>query len=146
MNTWFLLALLPLCAYRVTRLVVRDDLPPVLWVRDRLAGGWRPPTTKEQHHDGYPTGQIGIGTYHNVPGLGMFMNDGGDLKIYARRWKHSPYWLGDLVSCPWCASFWVSMWGTLLYAAVGWIPWSVTLPVGVATWALASILASRESL
>ncbi len=145
MNVYFLLALLPLCAYRVTRLVVRDDLPPVLWVRDRLAGGWRPLTTKEQQTERLPSftrdGQQAV-----VAGLGTLQQIDGEVHRWAERWKHSPYWLGDLVSCPWCASFWVSMGGTSGYAAAGWIPWSAVLPVGVATWALASILASRESL
>jgi hypothetical protein len=31
-------ALLALVTYRVTRLLVVDNFPPILWVRDRLAG------------------------------------------------------------------------------------------------------------
>ena len=48
MNTALLLIVMSLATYRLTRLVVADTFPPVLWLRDRLAGGWRPLTAKEQ--------------------------------------------------------------------------------------------------
>ncbi|MFD9824875.1 DUF1360 domain-containing protein [Streptomyces violascens] len=32
-----------LATYRLTRLVVRDDFPPLLWARGKLAGGWGGP-------------------------------------------------------------------------------------------------------
>jgi hypothetical protein len=45
MNPWLFLVLLPamaLTTYRLTRLLVADTFPPVLWLRDRpLAAGVR---------------------------------------------------------------------------------------------------------
>lgn len=38
MSSWLLFVLLSLTVYRVTRLVVRDEFPPIRWVRTRLAG------------------------------------------------------------------------------------------------------------
>ncbi|MEV0323036.1 DUF1360 domain-containing protein [Streptomyces sp. NPDC050658] len=43
MNTAMLLLVMILAAYRLTRLVVKDQFPPLLWVRHKLAGGWAGP-------------------------------------------------------------------------------------------------------
>jgi hypothetical protein len=43
MDLWLLLLVMSLATYRLTRLVVEDDFPPVLWARHRLAGGWTGP-------------------------------------------------------------------------------------------------------
>lgn len=43
MSLPLLLLVMALATYRLTRLVVEDDFPPVLWVRHRLAGGWSGP-------------------------------------------------------------------------------------------------------
>src|SRR5690606_5477694 len=58
METWLLLLVMSLATYRGTKLVVEDTFPPVLWLRDKLAGGWREPTMKEQHHELYPQGEV----------------------------------------------------------------------------------------
>lgn len=36
MNDWLVFLLLSLTTYRVTRLTVRDDFPPLLWARTRV--------------------------------------------------------------------------------------------------------------
>lgn len=43
------------------------------------------------------------------------------------RWRRVPDWVGDLVSCCWCSSVWVSAGGTLLtWLVVGLpVPWLV---------------------
>lgn len=51
MDTGLLLLVMALATYRLTRLVVEDTFPPVLWLRDRVAGGWRPLTLAE--HERY---------------------------------------------------------------------------------------------
>lgn len=48
MSAWLLLVLLSTATYRLTRLVVTDDFPPILWMRDRLVGGWRALTEAEE--------------------------------------------------------------------------------------------------
>lgn len=40
METWLLLLVMALATYRGTKLIVEDTFPPVLWLRDRLVGGW----------------------------------------------------------------------------------------------------------
>lgn len=114
-------------AYRGTRLVVRDTLPPVLWLRDRLAGGWRPMTEKERLRtdgDDWPIQKI---------------NEVDNRYVY--RWARSPDWLAELITCPWCASAYVS--GALvavtdLSVGVQW-PWLM----GGAVWATSALLTSR---
>ncbi|MWA07805.1 DUF1360 domain-containing protein [Streptomyces sp. BA2] len=43
MHTALLLLVMTLATYRLTRLVVKDDFPPLLWIRHKLAGGWAGP-------------------------------------------------------------------------------------------------------
>ena len=142
MSIWLLLIVMSLATYRLTRLVVEDTFPPVLWLRDRLVGGWREPTLKEQHHELYPQGEVEEGCLRNVPGLGMFRLVDGELLIYRRRWKRSPFWLSELLSCPWCASGWVAL------AVAGGVCATVGLPVPLlvwlATWAAGALLAAQE--
>jgi hypothetical protein len=142
MDLWLLLVLMSLAVYRLTKLVVEDTFPPVLWVRDRLVGGWREPTMKEQHHEAFPTGEVEEDSLKNVPGLGMFRLVDGELLIYARRWRRSPFWLAELISCPWCASGWVALGVTAGTWAVVGLP--VPLLVWLAVWAAGALLAAQE--
>jgi hypothetical protein len=130
--TAFVFACMVLTAYRITRLIVRDTFPPVLWLRDRLAGGWRPLTEKEwaQASSG------GLDAFRPTQAIKGVENR------YVRRVPWSPYWLAELLSCPWCASAYVS--GAL--TALTDITYGLPVPwlVGPAVWAGASLLASRE--
>lgn len=128
--------LMSFAAFRLTRLITKDTFPPVLWVRDRLAGGWRPMTDAEFHarrqEDGpkWPIGKADEKT--------------GRTTRYVTRAAWSPYWLAELITCPWCASAYVSgcvVGVTDLVSGLRW-PWLM----GFAVWAGASILASREWL
>ncbi len=124
MNAGLLLFLLSLSTYRLTRLVVRDTFPPVLWARDRIVGGWRDVTEQER--------EAGISDGAD--------EDGQSLKFNVPvAW--SPFWLRELLSCPWCASGWLSL---ILVAGTA-ICVSVPLPVlfWLASWALGSLLASQ---
>lgn len=143
MDTWLLLVLMSLAVYRLTRLVVEDTFPPVLWVRDRLVGGWRELTSAEM-------------TGHRVPplededpavevaGLGSVSSIDGRLHRHLTRARWSPQWLADLLSCPFCASGWIAV-----GVAVGvwaWLGLSVPLLVllWLAAWALGGLLAAQE--
>lgn len=126
-------ALLTACAYRATRLIVKDTFPPVLWLRDRLAGGWRPLTDKEweQTRD---TSKPALFQPKDIEGKGACR--------YLTRVKWSPFWLAELISCPWCASAYIS--GALVgitdcVVGIQW-PWLM----GGAVWAGGSLLASRS--
>lgn len=131
---WWLLSL---ASYRLTRLVIKDTFPPVLAVRDRLAGGWRNLTGAEQEE------------YAASPEKGRLIKewelDPTDIdRRYVRRAKWSPPWLAELVSCPWCASAYVS--GAV--TAVADITTGLPAPwlMGFAVWAGAAAMASREWL
>lgn len=142
MSAWLLLIVMALAVYRLTRLVVADTFPPVLWLRDRLVGGWREPTMKEQHHEAFPTGEVEEGCLRSVPGLGMFSLVDGELQIYARRWRRSPFWLAELISCPFCASGWIALGVTAgVWATVGL---AMPLLVWMAVWGLGGLLAAQE--
>ena len=142
---WFIFLLMSLTAYRVTRLITRDTFPPVLWLRDRLAGGEREPTRAEVYHENYPN-DVEYGCHKSVPGLkGLWTrSEDGDVVVWRSHWKYSPHWLAELITCPWCASAYVA---GALTAAVD-VTYGIPIPwlIGPAVWAVAAVLASREEL
>lgn len=141
MPVWLLIACMILANYRASRLAVKDTFPPVLWLRDRLAGGWRPLTDKEQ--ETYPIGHTPDDDHYvRHPKLGTVMRIDGQVNRYVRRASWSPYWLADLVSCPWCVSGWLA---AALTAAVD-VTVGVPAPFLVwgAVWAASALIASRE--
>jgi len=138
MPLWLTVALMVLAAYRLTRLVVKDTFPPVLWVRDRLAGGWRKLTSEEVNRLFGP--QSG-GPDRAELRKSMSINPEGTQR-YLYRTSWSPYWLAELLSCTWCASGWVS--GAVTAA----VALTVGLPspwlVGPAVWGAAAWILSKE--
>lgn len=131
--TGFVFVLLCLTAYRATRLLVKDTFPPVLWLRDRLAGGWRPMTDAEYRERRKPDHT----EFPVRPGEGSER-----LNRFVYRVSWSPDWLAELITCPWCASAYVS--GALV--AVTDVVYGLPVPwlVGPAVWAVSAWLASRE--
>ena len=140
METWLLLIVMSLATYRLTRLVVADTFPPVLWLRDRLVGGWRPLTLRESEVNRLPV--LKDGQSATVAGLGAVTMIDGQVNRYAERWKRSPFWVAELLSCPWCASGWVALAVTAgTWATVG-LP--VPLLVWPAVWAVGALIAAQE--
>jgi Protein of unknown function (DUF1360) len=132
--TVYVFALLCLTAYRATRLLIKDTFPPVLWLRDNLVGGWRPVTEGEQRTISHTVDQA------DVPFVTTKAGDRMLRWVNRRRW--APDWLAELLSCPWCASAYVS--GALV--AVTDVVYGVPVPwlVGPAVWAVAALLSSRD--
>lgn len=146
MPVWLLITVLVLGAYRLTRVIVKDDFPPVLWIRDRLVGGWRPLTEKEwetvRRHGRDNSYDLLKG---ERPPFVLKDVDHGAGPVASRwvdRWSWVPQWLADLLSCSWCASGWVSL-GLVTGAA---LTVGVPAPVLVwpAVWAAASLIAARK--
>jgi Protein of unknown function (DUF1360) len=147
-SVWLIVVLLSMATYRGTRLIVKDDFPPVLWLRDRLVGGWRPLTEKERAvYAVTPKDGIGVKI---LPGQPAWIHDlrdvdhgdGAVASRYLTRWGWVPAWLADLLSCPWCASGWVSL--ALVVAVAFTVGVPAPLLVWPATWALGALLASRD--
>jgi hypothetical protein len=136
METWLLLLVMSLAVYRGTRLVVEDTFPPVLWLRDRLAGGWRPLTSTEER------------TLSVVPGDKVvelrraWSVDVEGENRYVYRWRWVPQWIADLISCPFCASGWIA----LVVTAGTWALVGLPVPVLVwlAVWAVGGLIAGQE--
>ena len=140
MDLWLLLLVMSLATYRLTRLIVADAFPPVLWMRDRLVGGWRPLTLKESEANPLPVLEEGQSvTLARIGGLTMV---DGEVQRYAQRWRQSPFWLAELLSCPWCASGWIAAGVTAgTWATVG-LP--IPLLVWPAVWGAGAVLAAQE--
>lgn len=137
MPTWLLLIIASLATYRLTRLVVSDDFPPVLWVRDRLAGGWRPLTDAEW--------KIVRQASPDERPFRMADVDHGAGPVASRwvdRWKWVPSWLAALLSCSWCASGWISL------AVVVMVAFTIGVPAPVlvwpAVWAAGALIAAQK--
>lgn len=132
--TVYVFVLMCLTAYRLTRLLTKDTLPPVLWLRDRLAGGWRPLTEQEWRWIRDP--EI------NSSWLRVTDIEPTGTNRWVERAAWSPYWLAELITCPWCASAYVSGGLTatvdVLYGVP--VPWLV----GPAVWTVSALLASRK--
>jgi hypothetical protein len=138
--TWFVFVLMCLAAYRLTRLIVKDTFPPVLWLRDRLVGGWRPLTEPEQAQTSVRLQSIA--DTQDDPEFGQLRMIDFKTSRYLTRKPWSPYWLAELLSCPWCASAYVSGGLTAAVDVLYGIP--VPWLVGPAVWAVSAVLASRE--
>lgn len=107
MSAWLLLVVLGLATYRVTRLVTKDDFPPVKRPRDWLAGG-----EPDDPNASRP---------------------------------HAPHWVGELITCYWCASGWVALGFVVGVDLLS--EQSVPLPVVTwfAAWALGALTAHVEA-
>jgi hypothetical protein len=140
METWLLLLVMALATYRGTKLVVEDTFPPVLWLRDRLVGGWRPLTLKESETNRLPV--LDEGQSATVAGLGGLTMTDGIVHRYVHRWRRSPFWLAELISCPWCASGWVAAGVTAGTWAVAGLP--LPILVWAAVWAVGALLAAQD--
>lgn len=136
--TWFVLVCLVATAYRATRLITRDTFPPVLYLRDRLAGGWRPLSQAEAEH----LAAADAVTQRRLRTEWSYREIDDEPHRYVRRASWSPAWLAELITCPWCASAYAS--GALV--AVTDVTYGLPVPwlMGPAVWAGAALLASRE--
>jgi hypothetical protein len=135
-------ALLSACSYRLTRLIIRDTFPPVLWIRDRLAGGWRKLTDAEWR---YVRGHGKDNAFDLLKGerpAFQVTEVDGETNRWVERAKWSPDWLAELITCPWCASAYVS--GALVgitdcVIGIQW-PWLM----GISVWAVAAPVTARN--
>ena len=103
MTAWLLLIILSLATFRLTRLITRDDFPPVFWLRQKIVE-LRPDYVRSKDQQ----------TVH--------------------------WWLGELVTCLWCASGWVS----LALVVTVWALHGLAVPLlwWFAVWAGGSLITS----
>ncbi len=141
MSPWFALAALSLATFILTKLVVDLNFPPVLWIRDRVVGGWRSPTLAQTYHPDYPVGELEEGGV-KVLSTEIYTLSDGEIQVWATRSTLVPYFFAELMSCPWCTAGWLS-------AGLVTGTWAVTgLPVPLllwpSTWALGALLAQHD--
>jgi hypothetical protein len=120
-----LFVLLSFAVGRFTRLVVADDFPPVLWARRKII-----------------TARPGV----TVPAVRITLRDpwGGERRAMEMGQASTRYWwLGELVSCAWCASGWVALG---LWLGTWWfVPLPLPLLWWPAIWGAGAILAAKLS-
>lgn len=117
---WLILLIFTsLSTYRLTRLVVEDDFPLVRIPREWVVGEKTPLVWDEQ---------------------GMKWT-GGEYVKHKGRWY---FWFGELITCPWCASGWISLgWIVLVAQSDKSGTFSEWLLLWISTWALGSITAAK---
>lgn len=141
MPVWLIMLLMVFTTYRLTRLVVQDTFPPVLWLRDRIAGGWRPLTPGElAAWSGRQSTDPAVAA-RSMAVLPVQEIDGKQCR-YVIRARWSPQWLADLVSCAWCASGWVAGAVTAANALTTSLPYPWL--AGPAVWGGAVWLLDRD--
>lgn len=79
-----------LVAFRVTRLLVIDSLPPIPWIRAGIQQ-WAADRWTEQHHPHEATA-----------------DRWAELEMHDRTYG-GEHPIATLVTCPWCLGFWVSL-------------------------------------
>jgi hypothetical protein len=135
-SPWFALAVLSLATFILTKLVVDLDFPPVLWLRDRVVGGWRPLTLAEAD-------RLQRGTEDPAWRRDWELQDiDGERHLWATRSARVPLFFAELMSCPWCVSAWISAGLVTGTWAVTGLP--VPLLLWLATWALGALLAQHD--
>lgn len=109
------LLLAAFAVHRITRLIVADSFPPVRKLRERLLSRW--PSEDTVFTDEWVTHTTG--EPETLGGAEVLFVDGAG-------WvARSPHWLGELVTCVWCASFWIAS----LAAVALWLSGAVELPI-----------------
>lgn len=114
---WLVLLLFTsLTTYRVTRLVVKDDFPLIAVPRRWVVG------VPHHHYD------------HDI-------DEWVPERRHEGRWW---YWFGELISCHWCASGWVSLAVTIAVASSNkegtLVEWFL---LWMAQWALGAVTADK---
>jgi len=111
--------ILALAIYSITRLISIDSFPPIerarLWFYDRFP------------HDGYST--------TNRPKRGEWVPIGRLYQVNIGTWQ------GELISCPWCLGWWVS-----LATSVAFLFWPTTVLAICVPFALRVIPGIIEAL
>lgn len=145
------LVMMALSGYRLTVLVVRDTFPPLLWLRDRIVGGWRPLTDKEWSELRAAKSVPGPGRAKDIPDWMSHVQsiDFGEVRgEHEARWlernRRVPFWLSELMSCPWCASGWISLGLACVGAVQGFYGWNVVWMVWGAVWAVSALMAFKD--
>lgn len=99
-----------LAAWRLTRLITTDGFPPVKAVRDWILRRWPsedavfPDAEVELDEDTGPRLSTGVAV----------------MELDGRWLAVTPHWLGELVTCVWCAGMWTSLAVVALTPAVVW--------------------------
>lgn len=102
-----------LAVYSITRLITTDSIADPIrnWIFDRFP------------HEGYSTKKRPVRGKWVTVGNAYYINEGT--------------WLGDLIHCPWCSGFWVSLLfcagfvaSPIIATAVS-VPWALRIVPGV---------------
>ena len=133
-NPWFLLAVMSLATFILTKLVVDLDFPPVLWLRDRVVGGWRPLTLAESHTLAF----LPVDKGRELRDMWSVTED----DRYVVRTAGIPFFFAELMSCPWCTSGWLSAGVTGGTWLIVGLPMPVLMWLG--SWALGALLAQHD--
>lgn len=132
---WLELTVLTVAVWRVTRVLVGvDGFPPVEWLRLRLLARW--PAEDSVFPDEGVVPDVVFPSLGSVNGRPVQFVDG-------QGWVTSqPHWLGLLVSCVWCAGFWVAV-----LATAGWVlapSWTLMVATPFAMSGLVGVISERN--
>jgi hypothetical protein len=133
------LVILALAAYRVTRLLIRDDFPPVAAVRGWLLDRFPGDLTVWEGDEVEQSGHSWVVSSSGLPVVPFEEEDGTTAWTSLRS-----HWIGDLIECPWCLGFWVSLIGVGSLVLWGDELWWQILAASFAISALVGLLWKPE--
>lgn len=130
--SWLTLLVDGLATYRLTRLIVRDDFPPIKKLRDWMLRRW-PAADVE-----YATADIDDGYVRGTRTAVRALRIENEQYVYG---PEHPSWIGDLITCPWCAGMYAAAGVVAMHEFVFWWPW---LALVLALSAVAGLLSLRD--
>lgn len=114
-----------LAAWRLTRLVVKDDFPPIKAARDWVLRRW--PSDSARYSDAEVVSASNADGEPRAPEdaeYGRLEGTGLEVEWGPEGWEAvNPHWLGKLIDCPWCASVWLSGGVVALRHLTPWWGW-----------------------
>lgn len=113
-----------LAAWRLTRLVVKDDFPPIKAARDWVLRRWPSDSARYSDAEVIEVADPDDPTSMAAPERGQLAGTGLEVEWGPEGWEAAePHWLGKLIDCPWCASVWLSAGVVALRHLTPWWGW-----------------------
>lgn len=140
--TWdpLLLVVDVLAVWRLTRLVTRDDFPPIKAAREWILRRWPSGDTTFTADEVEPSVPDDSDLPLPFSGEGRVRGSGRPVFWNGEEWQSSDdHWQGKLISCLWCSSVWLAGGVMALNPWRGWVAWLLSVLAVAGAAALVAI-------
>jgi hypothetical protein len=109
--TFLHLVILILGTFSYTRLVTADKFPLSIWIRDKVFSKYPP---------------VGHTSKDRCQSKGI-----DSMKVSQGWYTTKGHWLGELISCGWCLSFWVGLFVSIGYVVIPTLTLAALFPMAL---------------